>query len=41
MTVSRAIAQAYERQGGDPATAAREEAESLREAVWETSNAGS
>jgi orotidine-5'-phosphate decarboxylase len=34
VTASRSIAQAYETAGGDPATAARAEAERLREVAW-------
>jgi orotidine-5'-phosphate decarboxylase len=34
VTASRSIAQAHEQRGGEPATAAREEAERLREAAW-------
>ena len=34
VTASRSIAAAHEHQGGDPAAAARREAERLREAVW-------
>ncbi len=34
VTASRSIAQAHEKAGGDPAAAARAEAERLREAAW-------
>ena len=34
VTASRSIAQAYEKAGGEPAAAARAEAERLREAAW-------
>ena len=34
MTASRSIAHAHEKAGGDPAAAARAEAERLREAAW-------
>ena len=35
MTASRSIASAHEAAGGDPAEAARAEAERLREPAWE------
>jgi len=34
VTASRSIAQAHDKAGGDPAAAARAEAERLREAAW-------
>jgi hypothetical protein len=34
VTASRSIANAYEMHGGDPADAARAEAERLRELAW-------
>jgi orotidine-5'-phosphate decarboxylase len=37
VTASRSIANAYRERGGDPATAARAEAERLRESAWELS----
>jgi orotidine-5'-phosphate decarboxylase len=37
VTASRAIARAYEQHGGDPADAARAEAERLREQAWSLS----
>jgi orotidine-5'-phosphate decarboxylase len=40
VTVSRGIAQASEERGGEPAPAARDEAERLRAAVWSLAGAG-
>jgi orotidine-5'-phosphate decarboxylase len=40
VTASRAIANRYMTTGGDPAAAARDEAERLREAAWSISGAG-
>ena len=39
ITASRSIVNAYEKTGGDPATAAAEAAEELREAAWRTASA--